>query len=80
MKHFLFFFFLLLLGSCTPSINPECPSGIFNNDICCTYVCDKVCSQGFEPNTCNCVCLGGDFRGLDVFDSTSNINPPEIPS
>ncbi len=83
MKYFYFIFlaFLLLSACSSTQTKPvECDSGVYANDSCCTYVCNKECDFGYKPDTCSCDCLDQPSYGLDNFNSDSSITPPSIPN
>ncbi|MFH1095403.1 MAG: hypothetical protein V1728_04255 [Candidatus Micrarchaeota archaeon] len=38
----------------------SCASGVSDgpNGICCAYVCNATCANGYKPGTCRCECTG----------------------
>ncbi len=82
-KILLFFILLILISGCKQS----CESKLYTKDgKCCTYICDKICTNGYAEGTCNCECLtlegnaGGDTNIDSIFDDKGGIEPPQVPS
>lgn len=67
----------------------ECETSLFTKEgECCTYVCDTDCEGGYIEGTCQCECISSagndnteseDMNIDDIFDDSSNIEPPSIP-
>lgn len=83
----------LVLAGCTTL---PCKSKLYTEEgECCTYVCDKECSNGYVEGTCHCECVEGDnpdngddtYSGGDddlniddIFGNDDDIVPPPIPN
>ena len=81
---FLFFVAVFILGCGKKT----CESRLYTNDEkCCTYVCNIGCPDEYKKGTCNCECEevpvtgeAGDTNIGDIFDDSTDIEPPSIPS
>ncbi len=86
--------FAIVAATCGCTASDTCDTGEYTKDgICCTYVCDKTCPEGYIEGTCRCECkttedtekqdnLPEDTNpdpNLDDIFSDENIDPPGIP-
>jgi len=84
MNKILFFLLIFCVGC-------SCDSNLYTKDgECCNYVCNTDCEDGYVAGSCNCECapnlfddgdtvIDDDLNLDDLFDDSTDIEPPVIP-
>ncbi len=61
------FLFAIVAATCGCTASDTCGTGEYTKDgICCTYVCDKTCPEGYSEGTCRCECKITEDTGKPV--------------